>query len=469
MEVYHPGQIISIRGCELRVEKPLSQGAMAFAYRAVDLASGDPVLFKAYCSPVPDRATCPWFDRYADHQEEIRKRLERIPDQTLRILKHFVHRGAYHQVIEWANGRSLESLLEDDIFAKAVSLERHLHLAKVMLYSLRKIHEEGIIHCDQKPANFFAEENPKLKIGYKVMMSDFDMSLIAGKSSPRPDGCAMAGTFGYHSPEHLRAVPATRASDVFTVGGVMLYQMFAGVHPFQEVADQAADMDHGNRLIRELIESRRIPRMEKIAPTRAAQVPAKVLELIHLAMDPNPARRPKAEEIHQALLHNRLATTLVLQGGPAGLKWRLRDAAPLARTMAERFFGTALGAVSSEQGRFDHSSDRAEWYYTPREGTVNASMINGKEIRSRVTLVSGMKLQVGNPGSGKIGLEMEVSFERGTHTQVSDKSARRLEQNVAGSAYEGCVGGGLSASQLCYHQSGLFQTLDRTQPTDFIA
>ena len=38
-------------------------------------------------------------------------------------------------------------------------------------------------------------------------------------------------------------------------------------------------------------------------------------------------------------------------------------------------------------------------------------MINGKRISGRVTLEAGMKLQVGNPASGNIGLEMEVTFE----------------------------------------------------------
>jgi serine/threonine protein kinase len=410
MDVYHPGQVIRSGPFQIRVEKPLCQGEMAYSYQATDLNTGVTVLFKTYCNMVPDLGMCPWFNKYIAHQDKIQKRLAAIPDQAIQILGHFNHNGTYHQIIEWARGRSLETLLEEE-FDKSTALEKHLHLAKVLMFSLHKVHEQGIIHCDQKPANFFAEKRPELKIGYKVMMADFDMSLIYGEPSPKGDGSALAGTFGYFSPEHFSGKPATKASDVFTVGGVILYQLFAGVHPFQPQVDEASSLEEGNALIWEAIKARRIPRLEVVAPLRGRQVPTTVLNLIHLALDPDPGQRPTAKAIHSALMENRLAKTLVLKGGPAGLKWRIKENSPLSRSMCERFFGTALGAVSSEQGRFEPSEDRAKWYFTPREGTTNASMLNGKPIQHQIALESGMKLQVGNPVSGNIGLEMEVSFE----------------------------------------------------------
>jgi len=191
----------------------------------------------------------------------------------------------------------------------------------------------------------------------------------------------------------------------------MLYELFAGVHPLEALTQNIESETEGHILIKRAIEARRIPKMDEVAPQRAAQVPAQVLELINLALDPEPARRPTAADIHSALITNRLVKTLVLKGGPAGLKWRMKEVSSLSRSMCERFFGTAVGAVSSDQGRFDPSEDRAEWYYTHREGALNASMLNGKAIHGRVTLEPGMKLQVGNPDSGNIALEMEVSFE----------------------------------------------------------
>jgi len=407
MDLYTVGQIINSGVYQIRVDEPLSQN-IAYSYKATNLQTGDTVLFKSYGDTVPNLELCPWFNDFVTHQTDISKRLSTIPDQAIQILGHFNHQGTYHQIIQWAHGCSLDRLLEKE-FNKATSLEKHLHLAKVMMFSLRKVHELGIIHRDQKPANFFAEERPELLMKYKVMMADFDMSLINGRPSLKPND--HVGTFGYFSPEYYRGKPAVQASDVFTVGGLMLYELFAGVHPLEALTQNIESETEGHILIKRAIEARRIPKMDEVAPQRAAQVPAQVLELINLALDPEPARRPTAADIHSALITNRLVKTLVLKGGPAGLKWRMKEVSSLSRSMCERFFGTAVGAVSSDQGRFDPSEDRAEWYYTHREGALNASMLNGKAIHGRVTLEPGMKLQVGNPDSGNIALEMEVSFE----------------------------------------------------------
>lgn len=410
MDAYHNGQIIASDHFKIRIEEPLSQGEMAYAYRATDLNTGSTVLLKSYLTLVPDLTSCPTFNKYVAHQEEIRKRLSAIPDQVIQVLAHFNHNGFYHQVVEWANGKSLDKLMEES-FNHSTSLDNHLLLAKLMMFATRKIHEQGIIHCDQKPANFFAEERPELKIGYKVKMADFDMSLIDGRPSPNPEGRALAGTFGYFSPEHYRGVPPGKASDVFTVGGVMLYELLGGVHPFQRELDEVTSFEQANAVIRKVIEKRRIQRFEEAAPEQAAKLPPKLIETIHLAMDPDPARRPTAADIHQLLLNNKAPRTLVLKGGPTGLKWRIKAATVLSRGMCERFYGTELGAVSTEQGRFEPSADLTEWSYFPRAGTTNASMVNGKRVDGPVTLEAGMRLQVGNPTSGKIGLEMEVSFE----------------------------------------------------------
>lgn len=191
----------------------------------------------------------------------------------------------------------------------------------------------------------------------------------------------------------------------------MLYQLFAGIHPFQPQVDEVESMDESNTLIRLVIERRRILRLEEVAPLRAAQLSSKLLDMIHLAMDPDPSVRPTAADMHQALLNHNVAKTLVLKGGPAGLKWRIKETTLLSRGMCERFFGTELGAVSKEQGRFEPTEDRNGWVYIPRAETANASMVNGNRIDGQVMLETGMKLQVGNPISGNIGLEMEVSFE----------------------------------------------------------
>ncbi|MCB1079134.1 MAG: hypothetical protein KDM64_15045, partial [Verrucomicrobiae bacterium] len=145
MKAYHPGEILRPSGHRYRVEKAIAQGAMAHSYRAIHENSGSAVLLKIYADPVPDPRFTPWFKDYHQIQEDIRKRLAAIPDQALGIRHHFIHEKAYHQVIEWAQGRSLEDLFTAEL-QKSKTMEKPLLLSKVMLFSLARVHQQGIIH-----------------------------------------------------------------------------------------------------------------------------------------------------------------------------------------------------------------------------------------------------------------------------------------------------------------------------------
>jgi len=222
---------------------------------------------------------------------------------------------------------------------------------------------------------------------------------------------AMAGTFGYFSPEHLRGQPPGEASDVFTVGGIMLYELFAGVHPFEPIIARASTQDEANAAILDALRNGRVPRIEDVAPTRAAQLLPKMTEVMMRCFASRPEDRPSAREVHETLLGKPRPIRLVLTAGPARLKWRITERTDLKRKLCERFFAAPAGTVSSHQGCLEPSDDSSEWFFTPRADTVNSSMINGKPVKTRSKLSRGDKLQVGNPTSGKIGFEMEVGFE----------------------------------------------------------
>lgn len=410
MKTYKPGEILRSEGFEIEVLAPLSQGALAHSYRAVDHEDGRTVLLKAYADPVPDPKHCPWFPAFRAHQKEIASRLATVPGQAIQLLGDFILGGTYHQVIEWANGRPLEDIYEKELQGHD-SLEKPLLLAKVMLFSLRKVHEAGIIHCDQKLANFFAEENPSISTRYLIKMADFDMSLVKGRPSPKPGGVAMAGTFGYFSPEHLQGRPPEEASDVFTVGGIMLYELLAGIHPFESIIAEATTQDEAHAAILPALRNGRIPSIEEVAPMRAGQVLPEIAEIMMACFALRPGDRPTAREVHEVLLGKPRPVKLVLTGGPAKLKWRIDQPTKLTRRLCERFFGADAGTVSTDQGAFEPADGSTQWFFTPRPGTVNASMIDDKPVEEKVLLQRGMKLQVGNPASGKIGFEMEVGFE----------------------------------------------------------
>jgi serine/threonine protein kinase len=407
MQTYTPGEVVKTPKGHFEIEKTLSQGEMAHAYRARDLRSKELVLFKIYCNPVPEVKFCPWYPAYLGMQEDIKGRLSGIPGQALQLRDHFVHQRAYHQVVEWAHGRPLVDLLPD--LNKEPTLEKPLLLAKVMLYSLKKVHEQGIIHCDLKPDNYFCEEDPKLALRFRLKMADFDNSLVAGKPSPR--GGALAGTFGYFSPEHFRGEMPVPPSDVFTVGGVMLHELLGGVHPFEALIAEATTAVEVNDILIHALKSGRIPALSSTVSPRLSALSPEIGEMIRRCLAWKAEDRPTAGEVHAILLGGRLPRRLVLVGGPAGLKWRLSGAAELSRYMCERYFGAAAGAVSRHQGRFEPSADMMEWTYHPTPGSTNATLVDGRALTGPVTLEAGQTLQIGNPSTGNIGFEIKVEFE----------------------------------------------------------
>lgn len=66
----------------------LSSGAFAIAYKAKQ-PSGEMVFFKQYKSPTP---MVPWYARFVDHQNEIKRRIESDPaarDRCYRFVEFF--------------------------------------------------------------------------------------------------------------------------------------------------------------------------------------------------------------------------------------------------------------------------------------------------------------------------------------------------------------------------------------------
>lgn len=406
MFVYTPGQTLDTPFGRYRVDEALSRGEFAYSYRATELNSGETVLLKSYSKPVPDKRYSPWYPDYFRAQEAIGKRLGKIPDQAIQLRGHFVHQRAYHQVVEWVRGRPLEGLLPE--LAKDKTIDRSLQLAKVMLYTLRRLHEQDIVHCDLKPANFFAEEDASIKLRYRLKVADFDRSIALKEKFPGHD--SLAGTFGYLSPEHLRGgeIP-THASDVFTVGGVMLQEILTGSHPFEPIIASATVASEANEAIARALQGGRVPPLDLNSHPRLAALPPEIPEIVRRCLSWRPEQRPTAAEVHQVLLGRNLPRRLVLVVGP--LRWRITRATEFNRESCTRFFGEKAEAVSRHQGRFDPSDDFTEWTFHPNAGATNPTLLDGKPLKAPIELRAGQTLQVGNPASGRIGFSTRVEFE----------------------------------------------------------
>lgn len=135
-----------------------------------------------------------------------------------------------HEVIEWEAGLAIVmEMVEGKALRSLVGIsllnEELAHLGAQIAAALAEAHARGIIHRDIKPENILVRED-----GY-VKLLDLGLArrVDAGQSS---SGNLAAGTLRYISPEQTRGHSLTVASDIFSLG-VVLYELAAGVHPFE--------------------------------------------------------------------------------------------------------------------------------------------------------------------------------------------------------------------------------------------
>lgn len=109
-----------------------------------------------------------------------------------------------------------DNLLPLDSVSQIVS-----HIAAALHYA----HEQGVVHRDIKPANImYNPANNEIKI------TDFGIARITDSNKTKTG--IILGTPSYMSPEQLAGKVVDGRSDLFSLG-VLLFQLLAGVLPFQ--------------------------------------------------------------------------------------------------------------------------------------------------------------------------------------------------------------------------------------------
>ena len=181
---------------------------------------------------------------------------------------------------------------------------------------LAHAHAAGILHRDVKPSNVLlahpdaeggrgtsgrASAASPAKLAARDRVSarvlDFGLAQMADAETLTEAG-DVPGTLAYISPERLAGGEATQAADVWAVG-VMLWEAFAGRHPFWRgsMLETARAIEAGARPLAEF----------------RPDLPKPRLRVVDGALAKHPARRPTARELADAL--RGAATTAVPRPG----------------------------------------------------------------------------------------------------------------------------------------------------------
>jgi eukaryotic-like serine/threonine-protein kinase len=136
--------------------------------------------------------------------------------------------GAPFMVMEYLEGRDLAAVLEQDgPFAPEVAIDHVLQACE----AIGEAHAAGIVHRDLKPSNLFLAQQRDRRTIIKVL--DFGISKVEEpNSAPLTQTATMMGSPHYMSPEQLSSSKDVDArSDIWSLG-VILYELIAGVRPF---------------------------------------------------------------------------------------------------------------------------------------------------------------------------------------------------------------------------------------------
>ena len=129
--------------------------------------------------------------------------------------------GVDHIVMELIEARTLT-----DLVAASGGLDEAtaVSVAQQLLDALGTAHDNGVVHRDVKPAN--------VMIGAKgrVKLTDFGIAQAADDPRLTTTG-ALIGSPGYLAPERLEGLPATPASDLWSLGATLYYAV-QGMSPF---------------------------------------------------------------------------------------------------------------------------------------------------------------------------------------------------------------------------------------------
>jgi eukaryotic-like serine/threonine-protein kinase len=142
--------------------------------------------------------------------------------------------GRPYLVMELVEGQPMTQFARE----RQLPLHERLQIFGQVCSAVQHAHQNGIVHRDLKPANILITADGHAKV------LDFGVAKLLTPPGVTPAGSATGLlpaplTPNYASPEQLRGLPVTTASDVYALG-VLLYELLSGARPY-EIAGQPLD------------------------------------------------------------------------------------------------------------------------------------------------------------------------------------------------------------------------------------
>lgn len=119
-------------------------------------------------------------------------------------------------VMELVPGRTLRQLIDADDLSPAVIGGIAFEVAEALEF----VHRSNIVHRDVSPSNILLIDYGSEFSRLRARLTDFGLAVYGGWAPS--DGGALDGTVHYLSPEQVRKEPLTAASDIYSLGLVLI-------------------------------------------------------------------------------------------------------------------------------------------------------------------------------------------------------------------------------------------------------
>jgi len=205
--------------------QPLGRGGMGLVYLAQDTVLARQIAIKFIGAREPDTETRQRFLIEA----RAAARVQHPNVVSIYRVGEFADRP--YLVTEFARGQTLDHL------KKPAAWRRVLPIGIDLARGLAAAHRKGVLHCDIKPQNAILTEEGDAKLldfGLATLLNGHaDTAHLDERNEPSGES-ELRGTPDFMAPEMWRGEPASRRSDVYSLG-VLLFELCAGKPPFHDV------------------------------------------------------------------------------------------------------------------------------------------------------------------------------------------------------------------------------------------
>lgn len=253
------------------LDEPIGRGTEAFVWRATDLASLTKVAVKIYSTPLAQAPEGHEALREARALESILNPHVVRMIATGTISHPVTGVRTPYLVLELVKGPNLRRKLAS---RNTLTPDAAAHLGVDLADGLAAVHAAGYIHRDVKPSNILLTDG---NTGAKVA----DLGTAVNLRRPA-DAAVSYGSLPYMSPEQVHGAPLTGATDIYSLGLVLL-ECLTGAPAF--------NLPQVESMVVRTVRSPEIP----------SALPAGWRSLLAAMTSLDPRQRPTAEQCRRAL------------------------------------------------------------------------------------------------------------------------------------------------------------------------